>query len=35
MEDPAAAEPVLLGALKLNGNCDVALFNLAVLKHRY
>jgi hypothetical protein len=35
MNDPDAAQPVLMEALKLNENCDVALFNLAVLLHRY
>jgi tetratricopeptide (TPR) repeat protein len=35
MGNPDQAEPLLLGAIKLNPSCDVALYHLAILMHRF
>ena len=35
MENPPKAEGLLEAALQLNAECEIALFNLAVISHRY
>jgi hypothetical protein len=35
MEDPDKAEPLLAGALKMDPTCETAMYNMAVIFHRY
>jgi hypothetical protein len=34
MENPPKAESLLEGALRMNPECEIALFNLAVIAHK-
>ena len=35
MENPPKAESLLEAALRMNGDCEIALFNLGIIAHRY